>query len=85
MWYKVESMVSPIMIDSLSSKKWVYIRRNVVSKTEVDEFGNEHVTYRYEEQKIPKENYAIFLTSSENSDRLSDIEDILADMIGGGF
>lgn len=82
MWYKSESMTSPTLTDTVSSKKWVYIRRHVKTEIREDSFGNEYTVYVYEEQKILKENYPIYLGETNNSNRLDDIEDVLAEIMG---
>lgn len=82
MWYKAESITEPKLVDTTSSKKWVYVRKNITTKTVIDDFGNEYTIYVFDEQKIPKEDYTIYLGETNNSSRLDDIEEVLAELMG---
>ena len=74
-WYNGESTVNPALIDDTSSKKWVYVRRNVEQHERESEITGETETYyTYEEQKIDKSVYDIFKSNNENSERITDIE-----------
>lgn len=81
MWYYAESGDRPETVDQASSKKWVYIRRNI------EEFERESETdptikekfYKWEEMKIPKENYPIYkleVQNAANFDYLAMMSDI---------
>lgn len=81
MWYYAESNERPAIVDKFSSKKWVYIRRNI------EEFEREDETdptikekfYKWEEQKILKENYPIYeleVQNAANLDYLAMMSDI---------
>lgn len=80
MWYESESNIRPEMIDSTSSKKYVYVRKNITEIRRDDE-----ALYEYDEAKIPKEIYDIFKSQNEANSRLDDIEEAIADIIGGGL
>ena len=82
-WYVAESTVFPKLIDSSSSKKWVYVRRNVKKCERENEQGIKETFYSFEEQKVPKDVWGIFEQEADNSVRLADVEDVLADLIGG--
>lgn len=82
-WYMAESTVFPKLIDSSSSKKWVYVRRNVKRCERENEQGIKETFYTFEEQKVSKEVWGIFEKETDNSTRLADVEDVLADLIGG--
>ena len=80
-WYDGESSIYPALVDTTSSKKWVYIRRNI------EEFERENETdptikekfYKWEEMKIPKENYPIYeleVQNAANLDYLAMMNDI---------
>lgn len=85
MWYKAESTELPTVIDDTSSRVYVYVRKNIKEEQRADEVTGETVTvYVYDEIKIPKEVYEIFRIESENEVRISDVEDILAEMLFGG-
>lgn len=83
MWQTAESKTRPERVDSTSSRKWVYIRRNIHTEERTDEQGESETFYVYEEQKIPKDVYSVFEQENQNGDRISDIEDVLAEIIGG--
>lgn len=84
MWYKAESMTLPAIIDDVSSRVYVYVRKNINVEQRTDESGETIIVYVYDEIKIPKEVYEIFNLESGNERRISDIEDTLADMLFGG-
>lgn len=85
MWYKAESTELPTVIDDTSSRVYVYVRKNIKEEQRADEVTGETVTvYVYDEIKIPKEVYEIFRIESENEVRISDVEDILAEILFGG-
>lgn len=80
-WYYSEGNERPAIVDEISSKKWVYIRRNI------EEFEREDETdptikekfYKWEEMKIPKENYPIYeleVQNAANLDYLAMMRDI---------
>ena len=71
-WYYAESGSRPATVDETSSKKWVYLRRNIVKREREDETDPsiKENFYSYEEMKIPKENYPIFQLESQNAANL---------------
>ena len=79
MWYKSESKDIPTEIDITSSQVYVYVRKNIIPIQREDE-----TLYEYDEIKIPKEVYEIFRLETENTDRIADLEDVLADILFGG-
>lgn len=81
MWEKSQSTVRPNEVDTTSSKKYVYIRRNVTEY--VDEYGT--TIYEYDEYKVPKDVYDIFRLQNEASARIDDIEETIVEMLGGGI
>ena len=84
MWYKAESSELPSTIDDTSSRVYVYVRKNINIEQRTDESGEIITVYVYDEIKISKEVYEIFKLESGNERRISDIEDVLADMLFGG-
>jgi len=72
MWYYAEGKERPTIVNETSSKKWIYIRRNI------EEFEREDETdptikekfYKWEEMKIPKENYPIYELEAQNAANL---------------
>ena len=63
MWYTAESGIKPLEIDTSSSKKFVYLRRNIT-----EEQREEELIYTYEEQKITKQEYALYLSEKNQAD-----------------
>lgn len=81
MWYYAEGKERPAIVDETSSKKWVYIRRNI------EEFEREDETdltikekfYRWEEMKIRKDNWKLYEAVERNTaniDYIAMMEDI---------
>ena len=85
MWYYAEGKEHPAIVNETSSKKWVYIRRNI------EEFEREDETdptikekfYKWEEMRIRKENYSIYeleVQNAANLDYLAMMNDIDLDI-----
>lgn len=82
MWYRAESTEIPTTIDSTSSQVYVYVRKNInVEQREYEE--ETRTVYVYDEAKIPKDVFEIFQFQTESEARISDVEDILAEILGG--
>lgn len=81
----VQSNVKPELIDDTSSKRMVYLRRNIVSSIEKDENdGSATTIYTYEEAKLTKEEYDKYLAELSIKDiqqQRADI-DYIALMLG---
>ena len=58
---KSQSSVYPELIDTTSSKKYVYLRKNVVEVQSEDMNGEIYTTYEYDEAKLTKEEYEQYL------------------------
>lgn len=59
-WYKSESATYPLEVDTTSSKKYNYVRRNIT------EVVKEDVTYyEFEELKIAKEDWELYLENEQ--------------------
>ena len=58
---KSQSSVYPELIDTTSSKKYVYLRKNVVEVQSEDLNGEIYTTYEYDEAKLTKEEYEQYL------------------------
>ena len=81
----VQSNVKPELIDDTSSKRMVYLRRNIVSSIEKDENdGSATTIYTYEEAKLTKEEYDKYLAELSIKDIQQQIADIdyIALMLG---
>lgn len=61
-YIKSQSSVKPELIDSTSSKKYVYLRKNITEISRVDENTNESIYfYEYDEAKLTPEQYERYL------------------------
>lgn len=69
----------PQRVEANISKKWVYVRRNI----ERYQVSDEAYGYRYEEIKIPKEIYDIFVAQESAESRIADIEEAITEIVGG--
>lgn len=69
-WYEGTSSVYPSLVDTTSSKKWVYVRRNIEEHEREDDKGIKEKFYRWEEQKISKENYSVYELEVQNAANL---------------
>lgn len=79
MWYYAEGKERPAIVDETSSKKYVYIRRNIEEFEREDDMGETETFYHWEEQKIPKEDYPIYqrvVTNTANIDYIAMMADI---------
>jgi hypothetical protein len=85
MWYTGESTVYPQLIDTTSSKKWVYVRKNIKEESRTDEAGNSYTVWTFDETKISKDVYSIFESQVNDEARLADIEEVITEIIGGGL
>ena len=58
-WYKSNSTIKPLEVDTTSSKKVVFIRKDITTEPIIDDEGNDtgEVTYHYLERKIRKEDW----------------------------
>ena len=84
MWYKAESSELPLTIDDTSSQVYVYVRKDINVEERTDEVtGDTYIVYVYEEAKISKEIFDIFKAQTESEARIADVEDVLADILGG--
>ena len=76
-FYKSESTVRP---DSVThGKQHIYIHKNIQEKTVTDMDYNEVTMYEYDEAVLTPAEYEQY----QNEQRLNDLEDAFADMIGG--
>jgi predicted nucleotidyltransferase len=61
-YIKSESTIKPELVDTTSSKKYVYLRKDIIETQKVDEISNETITlYEYQEAKLTKAEYQEYL------------------------
>ena len=70
-FYKSSSSVKPELIDTMSSKKVVYIRQNIIEMQKDDA-----VFYEYDEAKLTKAEYQEYLKELEATDTLEIVENL---------
>lgn len=80
MWVNSESNVKPSSVDEISSKFYVYARRNITKIEPTDD--NSDVRYTYEEAKISKEMYPIYKEMESKLEEQSKLIASLADKAG---
>ena len=81
MWKTSESATRPTELDTVSSKAYNYVRRNI---REEDRDGE--VCYVFEEQRVRKEDWDTYMSVAQNTQDVADINDALielAELIGG--
>lgn len=79
MWYYSEATTPPQQIDSVSSKKVVYVTKDVEEfEREID--GETVTMYRWLEQKVPKADWKLYQNVMQNSSDISDANDALVEL-----
>ena len=74
---KSQSSIKPDLIDTTSSKKYVYLRQNVVKVNSKDEQSGEYRSYfEYDEAKLTKGEYEEYLKELNNNRTIESIEDL---------
>lgn len=84
-YIKSQSSVYPELIDTTSSKKYVYLRQNVVEIESDNTDGETYTYYEYDEAKLTKEEYEQYLKELSVLDiqqQRADIDYILLMMEG---
>ena len=81
-WYEGTSSVYPSLVDTTSSKKWVYVRRNIEEHEREDDEGIKEIFYSFEETKMPKDVWVIFEKEADNSERIADVEEAITELYG---
>jgi hypothetical protein len=80
MWYYAEGKERPAIVDETSSKKWVYVRRDIHAEERIDEMAGETYTvYVWLEMKIAKDSWGLYKAVERNTaniDYIAMVEDI---------
>lgn len=79
MWYVTENGTDtcPVALDKVSSKKWVYIRKDF---TYIEETEGNPAHYSYMEKKVPKDDWAIYEEVINHGEALDDVYNALAEL-----
>lgn len=75
-YMKSQSSNKPDLVDTTSSKKYVYLRQNVVEKQAENIDGENYTYYEYDEAKLTKEEYEQYLMEMNSTETLESIENI---------
>lgn len=67
-YYTAQSDVTPALVDTTSSQKYNYIRRNIKEVEKEDPDGSKYTIYEYEEAKLTKVDYAIYLVDQTSGE-----------------
>ena len=79
-YIKSQSLNKPDLIDTTSSKKYVYLRKNVVEVNSKDEqSGKDRSYFEYDEAKLTKSEYEEYLKESNSTKTLESIENLKAE------
>ena len=74
---KSESSIKPDLIDTTSSKKYVYLRQNIVEINSTDEQSGEDRSYfEYDEAKLTRSEYEEYSKELNNNWTIESIEDL---------
>ena len=76
---KSQSSVYPELIDTTSSKKYVYLRQNVVEMQSDNTDGETYIYYEYDETKLTKKEYEQYLSEMSSTETLESIENLKAE------
>ena len=86
MWYKSENgnNVKPEPLDVLSSRKYVYVRRDfvLVPAVEGDGMDGRPEHWEWMETTIPKEDWEIYAKAMEHDTAFEDVYTALAELAG---
>ena len=77
---KSRASEAPVLLDTTSSKAVVYIRKNVQEIEITDEHGNTSTEYEYDECKLSKDEYKLYLESQEAADTSTGIQEAVAEV-----
>lgn len=76
-WYKSEAAERPDEVDTTSSKKFVYLRKNIVERQRENKSdGDIQIYYEYDETKLTKDEYDKYLKEIS----ITDVEQQRADI-----
>lgn len=78
-YVKSQSADYPELIDIISSKKYVYLRQNVVEMQSDNTDGETYTYYEYDEAKLTKEEYEQYLKEMSSAETLESIETLKAE------
>ena len=81
MWYLTESNVKPEPTDTTSSNVYNYDRKNITSVEREDIDGHKYAVYVYEELKVKKADWLIYIELKELNEQQSVTDQAIQDII----
>ena len=83
-WQNVQSTIRPAEIDTTSSRIYNYVRKDIHEVEVQDEIAGETaIMYEYLEKEVLKEDWETYMSIVDNDIRITDIEDVITEIIGG--
>lgn len=81
--YKAEGTTKPEKIDDTSSKNYVYLRENIITKKRTNEEGKSETVYTWDEKKVRKDVYDVYSEQQDLKSRISELEKSVKESKGG--
>ena len=78
-WYRSESKVRPLEVDTTTSKKYIYLRTNIEEVQMRNDDGESYTIFNYDEAKLTPEEYEIYLKEITATQTLDNIETLKAE------
>lgn len=78
-WYRSESTVKPLEVDTTTSKKYIYLRKNIEESQMKNDDGESYTVFNYDEAKLTQEEYEIYLKEITATQTLDNIETLKAE------
>ena len=72
--YKAEGTTKPEKIDDISSKNYVYLRKNIKMEKRTDEEGKSETVYTWDEKKVRKDVYDVITEQENLKNRIAALE-----------
>lgn len=66
-WKRVQGSIYPPEVDTISSKKYNYVTKNVTEVQVEQEEGDPVILYEYDQLKINKEDWGLYLLTEKNA------------------
>lgn len=80
-WKHAESTIRPAELDTTSSRKFNYVRKNIVEEQRETEQGT-ITMYEFDELAVPKADWLLFNGLSESTTRIAEAEDAIIELAG---
>jgi len=74
------SSIRPELLDKTSSKTQVFVRQNIKEVMEKDQEGNDVTTFEFEEARLSKQEYALYVVANALQDADVEVQLALAEL-----